>query len=809
MDETENNATPTKKKETISVDLGGLLQALRTGDQQAIDHNLGDLLELEDNVMSGIYFMRHGHDYYQRLMGFQTLAGFYRNRGELITSIKLAYALFEVLEQDEVVLSREREDVNMMAANVLDLLASNLAAVGHACSVVDDAERWAKWITKTGMEDYYLAQIRLCQAEALIMAGEYDQARECLQLLKGLKLKKSQGPILARLVNKLPVMLRAMDEAAPPPLDFNNILTQSLEVLADLLPGLKSTSKIGFKAVENAAVGLGFTKPAISVDGIIKQCHELSKSGNPQGTLIGLTSGLAEFIQDEQQGHDKEKLNALIEPLSLAQGYAAQYEFWEDWVTLSWLWSILLIRTDQLELAATMLGELRDEINRRRVAVIDPRNRAGVSVYLPHLYTQSAKVLFQLGPEYDHEYFHVIEEAKSKILAEVIGIRSEIGRTTTFEQFRKFEAEIFEELVQVLQNSVAQAQYVTTLINDDYTYFAIVNEKGEVQKERISLKAKTIRDTAHRLRELCNGSYTNLSLSRPIDPDDPWRRPFDPVVEAMQPFSDILIDYAKQVDVLCISLDDALFNIPIAMLGSKEATLLDLVPVTIVPSVDILIHCAKQRQRVSDYSQAIAYSIPQHNQQGDNEQEAFSNITETLRNIMPTIERDRKQASFEQFTEDAQQGQIILIAGHGKFNPKDPINDSGIYLSKNGESSNTSKYQVELITPSQMASLNISGSHLDLLACVSGETTAITSREALGMIWAMFQAGSSSINASAWKVNIDSAKELVKTFYYYWLKEIMLLYQAHQRMMQEIRLNSETWQHPYHWAPFVMYGYWE
>jgi tetratricopeptide (TPR) repeat protein len=810
MPEIKGSSDPGNNKDTISMDIGGLIQALRDEDQQVIDQNLGELIELEGNILSGVYFMRHGFDYYQRLMGVQALAGFYRSRGEIIASMELASALFEVLAQDEVVLSREREDVNMMAANVLDLLASNLAAVGHAQKVVKASNHWAEWIAKTGMQDYYLGQIRLCQAEAMIMAGEYEQAQDCLQLLTGLKLKNSQGPILERLVNKLPVMLRAMDEAIPPPLDFEKILNQSLDVLAELNPKLKiPKTKASFKVIENAAVGIGFTKPAVSVEGIIQQCHSLNNSGNPQGALIGLTSGLSDFIQDENQSHDREKLAALIKPLGVAMDYATQYEFWEDWVTLAWLCSIALIRTDALIEAATILRELRDEINRRRVAVTDPRSRAGVSVYLPHLYTQSVKVLYQLGPDYDKEYLQVIEEAKSKILAEVAGIRPEIHRETTFDAFRQYEVDVFGELVQVLRTSKAEAHYITALIDDDITYLAAVNKIGGVEKRRIPLTSETIQTAAHHLRELCNGSLSNLALSRPMDPNDPWRRPFEPIVKALNPFADVLADYAKQSEVLCLSLDGPLFNIPLQMLESKGSALVHKTPITVVPSMEILINCAKQQQAVEHYSQAIAYSIPQRNEQGEQEKEAFADIIQSLSKAIPTVTRSDEQATFKQFTTDVTPAQIQLIAGHGKFNAADPLNQSGVYFSADESHPGAADEAVHLVTPDQIASIKMLGCHVDLLACVSGETTSITSREALGMIWALFQAGSSSIMASAWKVNINSAKDLLKTFYRYWLQKNMPLYLAHQKIMQEVRNTNEIWRHPYHWAPFVLYGYWE
>ena len=108
------------------------------------------------------------------------------------------------------------------------------------------------------------------------------------------------------------------------------------------------------------------------------------------------------------------------------------------------------------------------------------------------------------------------------------------------------------------------------------------------------------------------------------------------------------------------------------------------------------------------------------------------------------------------------------------------------------------------LTAEQVSALRLSGAHVSLRACVSGVVTEITSREALGLVWAFFGAGTSSLIATAWNVDIPSAGRFFARFYECWLKDGMSRAAAHRHAAMALRDEGGAFAHPYHWAPFVL-----
>jgi CHAT domain-containing protein len=100
--------------------------------------------------------------------------------------------------------------------------------------------------------------------------------------------------------------------------------------------------------------------------------------------------------------------------------------------------------------------------------------------------------------------------------------------------------------------------------------------------------------------------------------------------------------------------------------------------------------------------------------------------------------------------------------------------------------------------------LHLSGAHVSLRACVSGVVTEITSREALGLVWAFFSAGTASMISAAWNVDIPSAGRFLTSFYDAWLGCGMTRAAAHRHAAMALRNEGGAFAHPYHWAPFMI-----
>ncbi len=234
-----------------------------------------------------------------------------------------------------------------------------------------------------------------------------------------------------------------------------------------------------------------------------------------------------------------------------------------------------------------------------------------------------------------------------------------------------------------------------------------------------------------------------------------------------------------------------------------------------VPSAELLVLQGRRNQTPGLHkpNKATAILVPRETETetGRRESSAFRSIADHLSSLLPTQTLENGNADLNHLQDLPLEARVVLFAAHGCFNAKDPLGGSGIYLAHEGclPGENRSDLRGHLLTPQKLAQIGLDDSHVALLACVSGETTQITSREALGMIWAVLGAGAASIMAAAWKVNLDTASALVKETYANWLGEKLPLWQAHQAAMRNMMAKGQKWSHPYHWAPLVLYGYWE
>jgi tetratricopeptide (TPR) repeat protein len=812
------------------IDQDKLLTSINAGDSAGIDECLRSVAEWKSDTLSGIGLIREGPEKYDRYLGVQLLISYLRGRGDMLSAIALARELFKQLENDAYILSGERPDLRMLAAKVLDALNSCLLEAGNTQEIFTEADQWTEWLQRIDMVDYYLAQIHLYKAEALMVSGEYDEARDLLSIVKSEELRPSQKFSLNRLNAKMPVLIRAVDQPEPKPVDMKEFLMNAVETLHGIMkadePTLGRTTdepRVNEAAVEPVPVGVtaamdalgGGTPYTDNVDEIVKRAEKLAESRDPFKALREVTDGLSVFFQDEKKSHEVAALERIVGALDKTIDYAGKMGFWEEQVNIQWLLAITCKRLGRLKEAAAVLRQMRDEIDRRRVAINDPRNRAAVAVYLPNLYPVSVEILYQLGEDHIQELFSVIESAKGKILAELAGKQPFCDKDADGSVLRQHERELLRELIEVLKGSADPACYMTLLVDIDATYAVVVDHQGNLFRHKIDLTRAQIESAAQRLKALCDGDSNDLMRCGPIDPYDPWARPFAPEMDSLAPLAALIGTYAEKAGVLAVSPDSALFDIPLHMLEIDGRPLIAQVGIAVVPSADVLLLSAKRYAESPRPVRATCFLVPQEQaatgEEGD--AAAFRHVADSLAGCISTEVIEGKDADLAHLKTEDLAGNVVLFAAHGIFQPGDPLGASGVYLAGKGGSSGGP--DVPELTPKEILGtkdkpgIDLEGARVAFLACVSGKTIEITSKEALGMIWSAFRAGAVNILASAWKVNAKSSAQLVSNIYREWLTEKRPMWQAHQAAMLALRAADKNTSHPYHWAPFVLYGYWQ
>jgi CHAT domain-containing protein len=119
-----------------------------------------------------------------------------------------------------------------------------------------------------------------------------------------------------------------------------------------------------------------------------------------------------------------------------------------------------------------------------------------------------------------------------------------------------------------------------------------------------------------------------------------------------------------------------------------------------------------------------------------------------------------------------------------------------------------SKY---LLKAEEIFNLKLNSTLITLRACSSGRSVIERGDELLGLTRALLFAGTSSLIASLWNVNIESSKLLLSKFYELWLNPEKPLpkWKAFQQAHNSFILrNGEKYCHMYHWAPFILIGDW-
>lgn len=813
------------------IDVDALLHAVISENEKELNDIISPFSSWENNLLSGISFLKHGIDQYERLLGMQLLAAQFRNQGDLITATAVALRIFQFLE---TILERKDnlpEATILMAGNNLDVVLSGMTEIGNPREIVKEAERWIKLFVKLD-KPYFVARVKLKQVEALILGGHYEEAKKILDEIEksDLHLTADQRFEKNRLRRKIPDLLRAVDEAEREQPDFEKIVTHEVfPALSDLLSKDDKRIENAIKTVrssrDNTIIAetvemLGYPYGYITV----KNLDELSVSvdclfeaGNPNGALMGILQGASEILQNEQTGNDKNTLMRLVNILEKANLYAQELEFWEYVIQSGWLRAIAWNRMRDFPNTITSLRKLRDEIDLRRLSIKNPRLRAGLIVYLPHLYEVSTETLYKAGTEFKEELFHVIEGAKSKILGDLIRSRHIHPDTPLPHEsanFRTYEKSILSNLRTLLTQSQTPAHYLTFLVGHEHTYAILVDCNGVLHSKRITIKRNSIIDAVAELTNLNTGKGADHPALRiKINHKFPWETPYDPIIKKLSPLVEWLDEFVdkdiiQKNHIICYSPDGLLFNIPFQMLQMNDEPLISLVGLTCVPSAEVLLQCEKFHRKYVRKEHVCAVLVPLSK---DNKHDYDKEIRWIESQKIPTTSLLGPKADYETIRKTLKEGMIVHFAAHGIFNVDDPLGRSGLSIGHDRDPRTGSGKRREdyLITPNLMEKLNLVGSHVTLRACVSGEVTEITAREALGMLWAIFQAGTVSAIVAAWSPALKSASTLLLHFYQYWLGQQMPRWQAHQLAMRTVMKTDYASSHPYHWSAFLLYGYWE
>jgi CHAT domain-containing protein len=290
----------------------------------------------------------------------------------------------------------------------------------------------------------------------------------------------------------------------------------------------------------------------------------------------------------------------------------------------------------------------------------------------------------------------------------------------------------------------------------------------------------------------------------------------------------------KDCAVLCISAHGPLHSLPLHALRWSDGTYLtERFGVCYVPSVGVLRYCRERnqaRRATSPYrpGTGLVACVDMFGEQAS-QFEADRDLLATLRKSgagdqacqVLTGAEGARAATKHRVIQELASVQVIHLSCHGIFASdrgwKDPL-QSGLLLADGRrsrvESERLRKQPEEfrdcLLTARDIYNLRLEADLVTLGACSTGRAQVEAGDDLLGLSRAWLYAGTPSLLASLWNVNTKSSHRLLQVFYQQWLGAGQPKWRALQLAQHALLKDADNaeYQHPYHWAPFVLIGDW-
>ncbi len=154
---------------------------------------------------------------------------------------------------------------------------------------------------------------------------------------------------------------------------------------------------------------------------------------------------------------------------------------------------------------------------------------------------------------------------------------------------------------------------------------------------------------------------------------------------------------------------------------------------------------------------------------------------------------------------------VLHFACHGKFEADSPL-DSRIDLARSDGQDDEQPH----LTVEDVLGLELKATLVTLSACESGLSKIHPGEELVGLTRSFLYAGTPSLLVSLWSVDDESTGMLMEWFYRVLLdsspETILETRTSKARALQvaQRRLrNTDLFNHPFHWASFVLLGDWQ
>lgn len=435
------------------------------------------------------------------------------------------------------------------------------------------------------------------------------------------------------------------------------------------------------------------------------------------------------------------------------------------------LWGIYLCqsRLDRSSEAADALIELRNGLEVQRAGILDPVRRAGAFSTYPQLFNVSCERLCNAGRYF--ELLETIEASKGRAIADIL----------TRKQNRPVpDADVY--------GAVSKLPELARTHRFNYLSFYLDRYEGEatIYAVMVCKDGNAYSTEPVKLDEAAlDGSLVNL------DPDrwgatDYRRRRVPDASEVLAPIARLIGELFEQgvlesEDHICYTADEQLNNIPIQYLPFADGLLIDAFSFSRIHNVAQLEYLLEDAPIAPDHAEVFVVPSAQDLKKGnwDDTRENLFRPGRLLDEFFDVEVFSDEEASIDQWVRHDLPHGVLHFSTHGidRIANPNPYTGSGLVLSDGKTLPDRNSIARgdfgAVLTPQKLvdSEIDLRDSHVSMMACVSGLSQEGLGGDALGLDWALVNAGARSILSSHWNVSAKLAADFFESFYHYWLGE--------------------------------------
>ncbi|MBV6625809.1 MAG: CHAT domain-containing protein [Rivularia sp. (in: Bacteria)] len=327
------------------------------------------------------------------------------------------------------------------------------------------------------------------------------------------------------------------------------------------------------------------------------------------------------------------------------------------------------------------------------------------------------------------------------------------------------------------------------IIQNRIEVIARIPSSNKLLREQVDISQTKFNQFLHELE--------NLRSSRKFQKQE-YIEPAKKLYEYLiKPFENDLPDEGTLVFIV----DSTLQSLPFAALYDEKQEQYLIQKYSI--AVNVASKLLNQRNLKPKQRSALLAGISEEAKSFVNRLPELFHVEDELAGIEKTV--SNQVLKNEQFTSEALKKQMaaenypfIHLATHGQFSSN--REQTYIYAWHN-------KIKLDELEELLRSRRETSAQPIELLVLSACETAKGDKRAALGIAGVALKAEARSTVASLWQVNDESTADFMKQFYQELNKPNMTKAEA-LRKVQVNFLNHPKYNHPYHWAPFILVGNW-